>query len=454
MKNKKFWIIILSILLSLFLGAFLFWYFTQYKCTYNPNGFEFLNRFVTKNTCEEKQYSLKGTIFNTRVEDQNIIFDLNAWDLKNKKSLYFNNLSFPINKYANEFQINEGDIKAYTLNFSYEKDDSNFLTSFFGKNEYSLKSWSVEEIQIEKEEVSKLLKETYTALVNLNETEAETRNEILYKNYIISLYFKNKLDYVDEKDINFKVELQKETEKEERDIPVYSLENILYLEPNNCSIMLGIVENNNVDVNENLSKVQSVGCSNESLNVIANSKASGNKNIPFEYKDLLSLISIENLNKNLNNQLEKDEVVNLINLINDLKISSRIGNISYSENIELLNLISSDIISGGLFDYEVFCSLATTREDYDFYQSSAILFDKNNINNMFEITDKYFNISLLCTKAFLNSNNKVLEQWAKANFYKAYYMNYKDNPSEYITKDPIYTSEFINLLLNNYAKSL
>ncbi len=90
-QNKK--LTILSILFVLCILGLGYWYFFMYRCGILPRGYEFLERFVVENKCGEKEYKVRGIMYNIREEGSNFIFDLNAWDTEKGESLYYKDIS-------------------------------------------------------------------------------------------------------------------------------------------------------------------------------------------------------------------------------------------------------------------------------------------------------------------------------------------------------------------------
>ena len=105
-------LIILLILLSLCLGGLVYWYFFNYKCGVLPNEFEFLEKFNTRNECRQKEYEIKGVIYNIREKEGDVIFDLNIWDKDTRESSYCENLKLPRNSFKGNFELTEGNWNA------------------------------------------------------------------------------------------------------------------------------------------------------------------------------------------------------------------------------------------------------------------------------------------------------------------------------------------------------
>ena len=55
-QNKL--LIVLSILLVLCISGLGYWYFFMYRCGVLPQGYEFLDRFVVKNECKDREYKV------------------------------------------------------------------------------------------------------------------------------------------------------------------------------------------------------------------------------------------------------------------------------------------------------------------------------------------------------------------------------------------------------------
>jgi hypothetical protein len=109
------------------LGYGIYYYFTHRdenltKKYLNGTKYEFLNRFYEKDDGEKFIYVVKGIIYNAKQNDLEVVFDMNAWDLKTRESLYFSNISLG-NVKMEDIDIEDVmyDFKPVSIQFEFEK---------------------------------------------------------------------------------------------------------------------------------------------------------------------------------------------------------------------------------------------------------------------------------------------------------------------------------------------
>ena len=224
MSAQKKKLTILSILLVLCVLGLGYWYFFMYRCGVLPKEYEFLERFVVRNECKEREYKVKGIMYNIREgEDGNkILFDFNAWDTESRESLYYENIQISKDKISGEFEVIPDNYGAVEIVMKFEK-------GIFTLKNYNLENLSVDELKLTEEKYAEVFNTVYTAITRspladdneyqsipseelnavitevmwvdeINEygpslTNSFTNNQ-LYRPWLLSYIYKNKLDTV------------------------------------------------------------------------------------------------------------------------------------------------------------------------------------------------------------------------------------------------------------------
>ena len=156
-QSKK--LTILSILFVLCVLGLGYWYFFVYKCGVLPSEYEFLERFVVRNECKEREYKVKGIMYNIRDGEgsNNIVFDFNAWDTESRESLYYENIEVGKDRITGEFEVVPDNFGAVEIDLKFEKG---ILTL----KDYTLESLSVEELKLTEEKYNEVFNTVYTAV--------------------------------------------------------------------------------------------------------------------------------------------------------------------------------------------------------------------------------------------------------------------------------------------------
>jgi hypothetical protein len=154
------------ILLSIFLISIVtvsIWYFFFYRCNQLPEEFEFLEGFETVNQCDHKEYSVKGIIYNIVELEDSVIFDFNLWDTENYESLYYENISVPINTFQIPFDVTYDGFGAVQLSIEFTRDNSNFFSRYI-LGEYDIASMRLDGLTLSEEEVTRAIDVLYAAV--------------------------------------------------------------------------------------------------------------------------------------------------------------------------------------------------------------------------------------------------------------------------------------------------
>lgn len=156
-QKKK--LTILGILLVLCVLGLGYWYFFMYKCGVLPSEYEFLERFVVRNECKQREYKVKGIMYNIREgeDSNNILFDLNAWDTESRESLYYENIEVGKDRITGEFEVIPDNYGAVEIGMKFEK-------GIFTLKDYNLESLSVEELKLTEEKYNEVFNIVYTAI--------------------------------------------------------------------------------------------------------------------------------------------------------------------------------------------------------------------------------------------------------------------------------------------------
>ena len=156
-------LIILVILLLSCLGGLIYWYFFNYKCGVLPNEFEFLEKFNTRNECRQKEYEMKGVIYNIREKEGGVIFDFNIWDKDTRESSYYENLELPRNSFKGNFELTEENWSAV---------EAKLILYGSGRKEIE-----IDELRMTEEEYSEVFNIVYEAIT---EGPLNTKEEIVF----------------------------------------------------------------------------------------------------------------------------------------------------------------------------------------------------------------------------------------------------------------------------------
>ncbi len=503
---------ILIALLILFLGFLGYWYYKNNMSAKLPKEYEFLNPFVKEKTGKsEVEYILQGFIYKTSIKDENYSFNLNAWDSKNRKNIYIENVVLPINK----FDGNKEDLE--------ENQNLNIELSLKFKNNGYLYNWAYKPLNLDSNKITSLLKEMYINMKNFNKSvnsllepittevyeslQKDGKVAILHHNsdslynltlydlwldsYLVKYKGEGKLkefsqNIVSDNFSNIATDYLYKRTQIKNEIETLAKNNICesgdcfypdsntvqkssYIQNNSlgCTLVKEIFQNSSNEEIKNL--LSNEFCNSESI-INDIEKIKENASFPYSEDDLLQSINLNRINDKPNYESVESmlPLENSINLIGDSFIAQDMNKLPLDEqNINNIKLSAIyDFLYATNLGIKDICNLAYSVNSASKY-SNDIFFTNvlNTIKAMFLentketllLLDKSSYASLLCIEVY--KDDKDLAELMFSRIYKNLYINlYNDQNKKGLWEDDGYynirtNTRFIKILLENYEET-
>ncbi len=434
--------LIFLILVCIGLGIYLHFFTREenlYKKYLKNTNYQFLERFYDGQSGNKHTYVLKGIIYNVRKTDDNIVFDINAWDLDTKESLYFTDIEL------SNIAVSEGTME----DILYEFEPVSMRFEFEEKNLTKLNieklSFTGQQYKYASETLWKFLTSGYSSRVDesgysdvlpVNVINENGRVSVLpvYVNTdaLFGLYGLSLLSTSERDDSGLNVEEyitetvnRIKSQSEEKGIDELRL-------PGSCTLMYKLRESK-VYPSSQLDRLLEVFC-NKSAYEAMSSKGGYESS----WEELSSFIDSNSLDVNY----EPGEVFTNLMYLSDIYSFSKIyGEVLDSKKVENMeNLIARSILSSSKdtktynIPYKTLCSLSyalkevpegTDIEKYSdlLNKLGGILNDYGNRKDLLESFEKDTKSGLMCVAAFEDSMYADIRNLMESVLLKMYYVD-------------------------------
>lgn len=482
MNKKRIILIILIFFLLITLSGLVLWYLFYYRCNLGITNFESLDRFITSKTCKEKKYSAKGIIYDIDEKEDEITFDLNAFDEKNNESIYIENISLPESAKTVLKEI-MSDSELLPVDISIEFTRDNLLS------DYNLKSFTISKLEISKEDLANILEKMYP-VINKNdkfefnvEEDRKQFTELSASKIVLTndgKWYVSSLGYGREALYKPLVELKLlSSNLKDNILQNYSTSSIMeYLEkvsklkseyldkdkteeeknstikmfPFGCMlaeelISLNLLEQQSKDI------ILDEYCNLEKLKDIISSYTKNNYSYSYDFDDLLGSI----IQSRITIKEDEDNLSELsISLIKDAQSAEKI----YGENLitendieKIKSSLSTTLITADNLTLNNVCKIAYVSEQgSEIYERVKSLFEEDFKKGL-ELADKDVYSTVWCLGAFKDDIN--FKDFYNSILTKFYYLDLRENQNIYgFWNNNLYlleeNSKFFNLLLDKY----